>query len=290
MWFHTRLAADGVWVVGEPPHVSSFLVAGSERAVLLDTGLGLVPVRPVAEGLTRLPLSVVNTHSDFDHVGGNHEFAEIAIHELGAPELEREEPPGLLEAYAEFVRGMLANRDEYRRLDRAWFSLLTADVEARALPDGVDLAAWRIEPSRATRTLADGDRIDLGGRALTVLHTPGHTPDSICLLDDRDGLLFAGDTVYSGELYAQESGSDLAAYAASVRRLAELARDVRLVFPCHGPPVVDPMLLVEAADGLERLLAGGVELEPDRDFLGDDVRIARFARFAVCLPPGWMHG
>lgn len=55
-WFDVRELAPGVHLIGEPGHVNSFLVEGSERAVLLDTGLGVADIRAVATRLTGKPL------------------------------------------------------------------------------------------------------------------------------------------------------------------------------------------------------------------------------------------
>jgi glyoxylase-like metal-dependent hydrolase (beta-lactamase superfamily II) len=284
-WFHTRELHPGVWLVAEPSHVNTWLVAGQERAVLLDTGLGIAPIRPVAERLTDRPVSVLNTHSHFDHVGGNHEFEEIVIHELGAPALEREVPPELLADYLGYTRRLLAAADEYRRADGELFHLLTPDSDPRPLPDGFDAGSWRIPVSRATSTLRDGDRVDLGGRALTVLHTPGHSPDSICLLDERDGLLFAADAISTGPIYAQLPDSDLDAFAASTRRLADLVPELRSVLVHHfGRVAVEPAFLSSVAEAFETLPAGDVRSTAAKDCLGHDVREVRFAGFSILLP------
>jgi glyoxylase-like metal-dependent hydrolase (beta-lactamase superfamily II) len=103
-WFCVREVVSGVWLLGEPQHVYTWLVVGDDRAVLLDTGMGILPIRPVAAGVTPLPLSVVNTHYHFDHIGGNHEFEEIAIHERGAPLIEQPVPRDLLDAYVDYAQ------------------------------------------------------------------------------------------------------------------------------------------------------------------------------------------
>jgi glyoxylase-like metal-dependent hydrolase (beta-lactamase superfamily II) len=284
-WFQTRELHPGVWLVAEPSHVNTWLVAGRERAVLLDTGLGIAPIRPVAERLTDRPVSVLNTHAHFDHIGGNHEFDEIAIHELGAPALEEEVSPALLADYVGYTRRLLAVADDYRRTDRALMHLLTPDSDPRPLPDGFDAASWRIPASRATSTLRDGDRIDLGGRTLTVLHTPGHSPDSICLLDERAGLLFAADTINTGPIYAQLPDSDLEAFAASTRRLADLAPGLRSVLVHHfGRVAVEPAFLSAVAEAFETVQAQEPRSTPASDCLGRDVREVRFAGFSILLP------
>ena len=284
-WFRTRELSPGVWLVAEPSHVNTWLVSGDERAVLLDTGLGVSPIRPVAEALTPQPVSVVNTHYHFDHTGGNHEFDEIAIHELGAPLLSQGVPREILAAYMRYTRRMLGAVSEYRRLDREFFHLLSADSDPAPLPADFDPSSWTIRLSEATATIVDGDEIDLGGRSLTAIHTPGHTPDCMCLLDERNGILFGGDTINTGPIYAQFPDSDTSAFAASTRRLAELATEIRFVVVHHfGRVVAEPSLLCEIADGFARIEEGQVELVPSLDCIESPVREARFGRFSVLLP------
>ena len=80
-WFVVYRAADGVFAIVEPyqwQEAISYLIVGSTRAMLFDTGIGVAPIRPVVESLTSLPVTVLNSHTHFDHVGGNWEFADIA--------------------------------------------------------------------------------------------------------------------------------------------------------------------------------------------------------------------
>jgi glyoxylase-like metal-dependent hydrolase (beta-lactamase superfamily II) len=127
--------------------------------------------------------------------------------------------------------------------------------------------------------------VDLGGRELTVLHTPGHSPDSICLLDERDGLLFAADAISTGPIYAQLPDSDLPAFATSTRRLADLAPDLRSVLVHHfGRVTVEPSFLGAVADGFETVLAGEPPSAAAKDCLGRDAREVRFGGFSILLP------
>lgn len=284
-WFRTREVASGVWLLAEPSHVNTWLVEGSERAVLLDTGLGVAPIRPVAKSLTSLPVSVVNTHYHFDHTGGNHEFDEIAIHEVGAPLLEHEVPREILDAYMGYTDRLIAASEAYRALDRDFFHLLTPDSNPVALPEGFDPSTWSITPTTATRTLSDGEVVELGERSLRVIHTPGHTADCICLLDERDGILFGGDTINTGPIYAQFPDSDISAFAASTARLAELENDVRFLVVHHfGRVVAEPRLLREIAAGFAQIEQGDVELVQTRDCIDTPVLEAQFGSFSVLLP------
>ena len=287
-WFYTRVIARDCWLVAEPSQVNSFVIAGRERALAVDTGLGIEPIRPVHAALTPLPTTVVNTHYHADHVGGNHEYDEIAIHEAGADAITQPVPEQLLREYMAFAHRLIAAGRAMREIDVEYLHLLNAESVPRPFPPGFDPGAWKIVPSRATRQLRDGDRLDLGDRSLTVIHTPGHSPDSICLLDERDGLLFAGDAVATGPIYGHFPDGDPVAFAASARRLADLADSVSLVLVGHfGRPVAEPSLLHELADGLERLVAGDVELAPFHDLHLNPVKLARFDRTGLTVPLDW---
>jgi glyoxylase-like metal-dependent hydrolase (beta-lactamase superfamily II) len=280
-WFRVREIEPGIWLIAEPPHVNTWLVVGRERAALLDTGLGIAPIRPLAEAIAGVPVTVVNTHSHFDHVGGNHEFDDILIHELGAPLLEHDVPAELLAGYLGYVEELERALPAYLAADRRFMFALTPGDEPRPFPR----AGWRIPASRASGTLEEAERVDLGGRELTVLHTPGHSPDHVALLLEREGVLFAGDAVSTGAIYAQWPESDVSAFATSATRLASLAPDLRVVhvhhFQRHSAP---PSLLAHVAAGFEALLAGDVSFRPNRDCAGQPVREAVFAEFSIYLP------
>jgi glyoxylase-like metal-dependent hydrolase (beta-lactamase superfamily II) len=246
-WFCVYRIEVGVFALYEPfqaQEVISWLILGGKRALLFDTGMGLAPIRPVVEALTRLPVAVLNSHTHYDHVGGNAEFEEV-----------------------------LALDSDYGRLNaRGWdHDTVAAELSpgafcAERLP-GFEPAAYRIRPFRATGLVADGQAIDLGRRRLEVLALPGHSPDSIALLDRVGGLLWSGDTFYEGEIWLYFPGTDLEAYAQSVRRLAELAPHLRRVLPSHNTPVAAPEKLVAVAQAFHRVREGRTKHRPSRDGL-----------------------
>jgi glyoxylase-like metal-dependent hydrolase (beta-lactamase superfamily II) len=281
-WFATRQLERGIFLVSEPVHVNSFLVEGNAAAALIDTGLGIGDIRQAAEALASHDVFALNTHYHFDHTGGNHQFATRLIHEDGAPAIQRPVDPGLYRRYGQFIGQLAEAAPRFQDLDERFFHFLTEETTPRPLPADFDLVSWSYRPTTATRTLREGDKVELGGCDLTVLHTPGHTPDSISLLDERNGVLFGGDTINSGPIYAQLPDSNVEAFAKSTRRLAELASSVRVVYVAHFVRyAVDPLFLVEVADGFERLAAGEAPLHPAMDYVGYPVQEATFERFSI---------
>ncbi|MFD1814715.1 MBL fold metallo-hydrolase [Rhodococcus gannanensis] len=284
-WHRIAPVANGVWSITEAGHVTVWLIVGSDRALLLDTGMGFVPLRPVIEEITPLPVTVVNTHHHFDHVGGNHEFDDVLIHLAGADHLTAPPPAAELRDYLDQYDRQLQAAASVREIDREFLHLFDADSDPGPLPSGVDGDTWRIRPRAANGSVTDGDELDLGGRALRVLHTPGHTPDGICLIDTKTGILFAGDTVSSGPIYAHEPDSDVDAFTASAARLAELKNDVSLVAMCHfGRVIVAPHLLQAVSDAFESLPESRTRARRTVDAVGAGVDEVPFDRFSILLP------
>jgi len=258
-WFEAYQVSEAAFALLEPRHyeeVISYLILGNERAVLLDTGMGIGDIQAEVERLTDLPVIVVNSHSHYDHIGGNHRFAEVwAFDDDGEI------------AYIE------------RGLTRAECARRLRPGSYLDLPPGFDPAAYEIKPSTVTRRLRHLEVIDLGGRNLTVHHTPGHSPGSICLLESRDGLLFTGDAFYPGMLYAHFADSNFDAYRQSLTYLTSLLDQVSALCPAHNEAYAPKEVLPRVREGFERIAAGEAEFEVE-----DTVRVYRFEGFGVTLP------
>ena len=138
---------------------------------------------------------IVSTHGHWDHIGDNAAVAAHAGAEIAVHPLDRER---------------LTNPQPL------W-------------------APFEIPPSVPAVELAEGGEIRFGELRLTVLHTPGHTEGSVCLLDRDDGVLFSGDTLFAGGWGRVDlPGGDAGQMAESIVRLAAL-EDLHRVLPGHGP-------------------------------------------------------
>jgi glyoxylase-like metal-dependent hydrolase (beta-lactamase superfamily II) len=216
-WFEVYRVATGVFALVESRQFQetiSYLIVGERGALLFDTGLGVVPIRPVVEELTSLPVRVLNSHTHYDHVGGNVEFGDI---------LARDTP---------YTR---ANQRGFPHEELA--GEVAAESFCGAPPSALDTDV--LHPSlKATRTVADGDTIDLGGRVLRVVAVPGHTPD-VALLDSARG--FSGRATRTTTLPSGlHSETDLDAYERSIDRLTQLAPSLTRLLPAHNVATAEP--------------------------------------------------
>ena len=105
------------------------------------------------------------------------------------------------------------------------------------------------------RILRDGDRLDLGGRAVTVLHTPGHSPGHCCFYEPERGTLYAGDLLYCGCLDAFYPSTDPVQFWQSVRRVRRLAP--RRILPGHHRLDLPPDFADRVEAAFSDLASGG---------------------------------
>ena len=213
-WITITALPDGVWRIDETyvnPAARGLIwfVEGQKENLLIDSGYGFFSLRQIIPGLRADRVMAVATHTHCDHIGGLWEFEQRAVHCLEAPVLERPT------ATATQSLPFLADPVVFKQYPPQWQSA----------------EAFRIRPAPATRLLRDNDLFDLGDRQLKVLHTPGHSPGSICLWEAETGLLFSGDTLFDGRLYDDIPGANRTDLLASHRRLCELP--VRRIYPGH---------------------------------------------------------
>ncbi|MDL2273533.1 MBL fold metallo-hydrolase [Oscillospiraceae bacterium OttesenSCG-928-G22] len=240
-WYEILDLGENIFAILEPHHfqeVISYLIVGTERAILFDTGMNLGNIREAAERLTDLPIDPVNSHAHFDHMGGNHLFSHA--YAFDSPKsLAR-----LAEGYPNRVLQGEAKAENF----------------AKPCP-GFDAATYHIPPSCPVTGVPEGYLFRPGGRELEVIHTPGHSPDSIMLFERATGRLFAGDVYYPATLYAhiydpKMGGSDISQYADSFDKLRPLVPKISLVHSGHNDAASPPEGILDAADAFRALADG----------------------------------
>lgn len=170
--------AHRTWCIDEFGMAAMFLLEGDERALLIDTGLGLFDLPALIRQYTDKPLLVALTHGHVDHAGGIGQLAEVYVHPddremaLAVTRAERED----------YVRHMLNLSEGI--YDVAPETLRTPEAVTKLLP------------------LTGGTTISLGNRDVAVVETPGHTPGGLSFLDRKERLLFSGDACNANTLLA----------------------------------------------------------------------------------------
>ena len=236
-WFEVYKVAPATFAIYEPhqaEEVISFLIVGTKQALLFDTGMGIGDIKALVARLTSRPIVVLNSHTHDDHVGGNWQFP--FVYGMDTAFTRANGKGSRADAQAEIAKGQLCG----------------------ALPKGFDAAKYSTKPWKISLFVRNGFKVNLGGRTMEIISTPGHTPDSISLVDRGNGLLFTGDTFYPGEIWLYRPETDLPAYLASVKKLAALAPEIKLVLGAHNVPVAQPSVLAQLDAAIHAVLDGKV--------------------------------
>ncbi|MBT3821135.1 MAG: MBL fold metallo-hydrolase, partial [Nitrospinaceae bacterium] len=169
----------------------------------------------------------------WDHVGAMHEWDAIGVHPNGKAQLANDYSAGC----KDFVEN--------------W--------KGKPFPEGFDPGSFTIPPGNFGWEVKEGDVIDLGGRTLRVWDTPGHSPCSISLYDDKEGVLVTGDLVRSGEvLFIQVPTAVFSEYGPSLRTLEKIAEENEAKWVCsgHTGPHSDRSIIGQMAGVVEDIWAG----------------------------------
>lgn len=226
-----------------------YLIEGSQKAVLIDAGVGLGNLKEYVDNLTHKDLTVILTHGHMDHAMGGAQFE--AVYMNGADE-------GL------YYKGM----DPEKRIQYIQMGLPdpTMGITQESLNPKTDLHY---------KMLQDGDSFDLGGIHIDVYSLPGHTPGSMVVLIREKGILILGDACTDATFLFGEEASSVEEYYENLQKVSKkLEGKYQTVFRSHGEPNVDKDMLKKVIQVCEDIFQGDVDAVPV-DFLGDVGYIAK---------------
>lgn len=228
-WFTIDKIDENTFIISEYRHweeTHCYLLNGENKSLLIDTGLVICNIYDEAVKLTDKTIIAAATHIHWDHIGGHRYFPEFYCHGEELDWLSGEFPLS-----ADTVRDMVVDRCD--------------------LPEGFDVGGYTMFQGTPARILKDRDIIDIGGRVIEVLHTPGHSPGHMCFWEKEKGYLFTGDCVYKDTLFAYYPSTDPIAYLASLERIADLP--VYKVFPAHHSLNIEPEIIIRMRDAFRNL-------------------------------------
>ena len=209
-WFHIEKIDNETFAISEYKHweeTHCYLLLGTERAVLVDTGLGVESIKRVVDSISFLPVLVLTTHVHWDHIGGHKYFRDFAVHEKEMTWISEKFPIPLC-----MVKENLSRKP--------------CDF-----PRDFNIENYKVFQGVPSFTMRDGDTIELGNRRLQVLHTPGHSPGHCCFYEKERGYLYSGDLIYSGCLDAFYPSTDPIDFMHSVEKIRKL--EIQKLCPSH---------------------------------------------------------
>ena len=214
---------EGTWLIAEgegSTGVYMYLLEGDREAVLIDTGMGTIPLDEIIRTLTDKPISVILTHGHVDHIGSSGLF--------------------------EIVYMNPKDRELYK---------LHGSPQMRSL-----FTKEKVNPLTPVERLIpiqEGQIFDLGGRTLRIIDTPGHTVGCVSILDVERRWLFTGDTCCRAHVLLQmDYNAGLEAYQKSIEKLLSLEGEYDITWPGHHGKPVGKDTIRDFYEATELLLTG----------------------------------
>jgi glyoxylase-like metal-dependent hydrolase (beta-lactamase superfamily II) len=243
-WFVLNEITDGIWFISDKTGVNCYLVDGETKSLLIDTGWGLGNLAELIHSITSLPIEVVFTHGHPDHVNGAYQFSDLYI----TPEDEK-----LLNTFyvKESRQGIIEN-----------FKAIT--------PPNFSKEDWISAKITNPSPVKEGYVFDLGERKLEVIKCPGHTPGSICLLDEKDEILFTGDSILAKPVLMNlETSLPLKTYLNSIKHVNNFSDKFSTILSGHDDKPVDTIVLEELINGVSDILEGKIVGKPEKTRFGE---------------------
>ena len=258
-WFKTKLVAEKVWRIDDHGGDNIYLIVGDEKALLIDTGLGVADLAACVSDITNLPLLVVNTHGHPDHAGGNFQFPEIYAHPADFKLVEQFSSKN---DHDGMVRSMIENNPGFE-------AIFLKDIDDYKMPE--------IKPVTA------GYVFDLGNRKIEVIETPGHTKGSIVLLDAENKLLFTGDNDNTLVWLFLDGCLPIESYLQTLQRLNQRSDEFDNIFPGHGD-VIDKSFINEQIICAKNIISRECQGEKYESFAGSAL-LCKYKRAGIAYNP-----
>lgn len=191
-WYTIDEIDKGLYRISEKKHwehTNMYYIIGHQKNLLIDAGTGIQPLRPLLEAIDDKPIDLVLTHSHWDHMGNVHEFENVYVHGADMTWLKDGLP-----IPRPVIEGMIIKDVPLE---------MTCDFKCPPLshPNPKDISKLVFEN-------------------IEIIHTPGHSPGSVCLYDKTRQIMFTGDILYKGTIYCHYESTDPSALYESVKRVA----------------------------------------------------------------------
>lgn len=257
-WFEVYKLTDNTYAIYEPnqwQEAISYLLIGNERAMLVDTLQGIGDLKSVTDQLTDLPIIVMNTHSHYDHVSSN--FQYDTIYGLNNPYTANNAKG---KTNAEVSGGM------------------TPETIWKNLPRTFSFELYESRSFEIDHFVEDGDIIDLGDREIEVAFIPGHTPDSVILVDKKNRMMATGDTFYPAPIYVYSDTSSFQDFFFSAQTMFGYRNDVDYLLPGHNETMQPVSYLNELRAATMAIINPTTSFTP-----GNGRKIYDFGNFSIIV-------
>jgi glyoxylase-like metal-dependent hydrolase (beta-lactamase superfamily II) len=216
-WFDIKKVTDNVYRISDNDYSNNYLITGTKKSLLVDTGWGLSNIKKFAEKYTDKPIEMVNTHGHPDHIGGNSDFDEFYISKYDVDIVKR----------------------CYRNNNKKW----AIENVIKKRPENFSLSKWMESKINKIIPIDNGHKFNLGDRVIEVINIPGHSKGCIALLDNVSRCIFCGDSIFNGVWLHLDESETIGVYKESLQKIKEKEFDFDYILPGHGEKYLKKSLL-----------------------------------------------
>ena len=234
-WFEVTQLSQQLYAISEFKHwekVVSYLVVGSTKAVLFDTGMGYASIIEAVSKITNLPVMVLLTHAHWDHIGSAPLFKDVWVFD---------------------------DKWEIDQLKRGFETFEIDELKSKAMfSEGFTPRNYVVSGVQSPKLFKKKKTWQVNGWQIEAIHTPGHTPGSVCYVIPKLKVLIGGDTLYPGPIYLQLDESSFEDYFQSVTMLKKMSVgwEKFKILPGHNAVVSDIDLIMKIYRCCKRVVNG----------------------------------
>lgn len=267
-WYSVYKIQDWLYAIyedGQYDEALMYLVIGEEKAAVIDGGTGIGRLDKLVAELTEKHCFLLLTHTHNDHIGGCKDFNEIWVYNDSM-------------SWESAVKGLGKGK---------MGEMLESGAVIKPYPIDFDPENFFAPPYTVSKWLKDGEIIDLGGRILEVVYTPGHSSNHICLLDREAKYLYTGDIYYTGAVTSYLPGGCHDDFIDSCCKLVNLMSYYDWLMPAHNEPLVEKEQMQEMYEASKGIKKGTLtEFTKHRSIAVNynlEVRRYQFSRFSLLV-------
>jgi glyoxylase-like metal-dependent hydrolase (beta-lactamase superfamily II) len=236
--YKTFNLSEKITQISDPTGVSCFLIKGEKHAALIDTGVGIAGLKEIVCKQTSLPVDVILTHGHVDHAGGAAAFEKAYLH---PNDFSLAAKHSSMEMRMDYSRHVLPPKTY---IDQKEF---IQPMNSEFLP------------------LEDGQIFDLGGITLEIIHVPGHTSGSVCILFREERAMLYGDACNINTLILDDSS--ITEYYNSLLKLQKWDNTYDKAYFSHGPAIGPRQCLADNIELCQKIMTGTDDAIPF-EFMG----------------------
>jgi len=223
-----------------------YLIIGTKKAAIIDTGLGTGNLKQIIESITNLPIVVLHSHGHIDHVGADTLFTKIYLNSKDY--------------------NLIDNSHDFKAATEQRMNFIEVNLKDK-LNVYEDIKAHIVKIAEVNyKNIDDGDIVDLGGIQLEAISTPGHTLGSISYVNKKDHIAFTGDGIADIHWFNKSESICVEGFLNTLNHFEDKTEGVKNVYAAHIPEAFNLELVHDLQTAAKEIINGSKDKIENADY------------------------